>query len=166
MISPELLRRYPFFGGLSHDQLVELAKVGSEEAVDAGHYFFHERDELDHLYLILEGAVAVVIEIPAENTHQSVADQYNRQLRTTDVVISAIGPGEVFGISALIPPPVASAGAKATTPCRVVAFNSSELLQTFAQDCAFGYVMTQKIAQVFRERLHDMRIESLAQVAR
>ncbi len=166
MISPELLRRYPFFGGLNHDQLVALAKVGSEEAVDAGHYFFHERDQLDHLYLILEGAVAVVIEIPAENTHQTVADQYNRQLHTTDVVISAIGPGEVFGISALIPPPVASAGAKATTPCRVVAFNSQELLQIFAQDCAFGYIMTQKIAQIFRGRLHDMRIESLAQVAR
>lgn len=162
MISPELLRRYPFFSGLSHEQIVGLAKVASEESVEAGHYFFHERDQLDYLYLILEGAVAVVLEIPEEGVHQTVADQYNRQLHTTDVVISAIGPGEVFGVSALVPPSVATASAKATTPCRVAAFSCPELLQTFAKDCAFGYVMTQKIAHIFRSRLHDMRIESLA----
>lgn len=162
MISPELLRRYPFFSGLNHEQLVSLAKVASEETVEVGHYFFHEGDQLDCLYLILEGAVAVVLEVPADGAHQTVANQYNRQLQTTEVVISAIGPGEVFGVSALIPPPVATASAKATTPCRVAAFNCRELLQTFAKDCGFGYLMVQKIAHIFRGRLHDMRIESLA----
>ncbi|GAB4453494.1 MAG: hypothetical protein Kow0031_35720 [Anaerolineae bacterium] len=165
MISPELLRRYPFFSGMSHDQIVALAKVAGEEAVEAGHYFFHEGEQLTCLYLILEGAVAVVLEIPADGAHQTVANQYNRQLQTTDVVISAIGPGEVFGVSALIPPPVATASAKATTPCRVVAFNGAELLQLFEKDCQFGYQLTQRIAHVFRSRLHDMRIESLAFVA-
>ncbi len=165
MISPELLRRYPFFSGLKHEHLVSLAKVGSEEMVDAGHYFFHGNDQLEKLYLILEGAVAVVMEIPQEGAHQTVANQYNRQLHTTDVVISAIGPGEVFGVSAVIPPPTATASAKATTPCRVVAFSGQGLLDIFKQDCQFGYLMTQKIAHIFRSRLHDMRIESLAFVA-
>ncbi len=162
MISPELLRRYPFFSGLNHEQIVELAKVAIEETVDAGHYFFHEGEHLDKLHLIFEGAVAIVLEIPEDGAHQTVANQYSRQLATTDVVISAIGPGEVFGISALVPPPVATASAKATTPCRVAAFNCPELLEIFAEDCDFGYVMTQKIAHIFRARLHDMRIESLA----
>ena len=138
MISPELLRRYPFFGGLKHEQLVSLAKVASEETVEAGYYFFHEGNKLDCLHLILEGAVAVFLEVPADGAHQTVANQYNRQLQTTEVVISAIGPGEVFGVSALIPPPVATASAKATTPCRVAAFNCHELLEIFA--LSFGEV--------------------------
>lgn len=163
MISPELLRRYPFFSGLSHEQIVTLAKVASEETVEVGHYFFHESEQLDKLFLILEGAVAVVIEIPEDGAHQSVANQFERKLQTTDVVTSAIGPGEVFGISALVPPPTASASAKATTPCHIVAFNCPELLQLFAEDCGFGYLMMQRIAHVFRSRLHDMRLESLAQ---
>jgi CRP-like cAMP-binding protein len=164
MISPELLRRYPFFGGLSHKQIVVLAKVASEAKVDAGHYFFHGEDHLDKLYLVLEGVVAVVIEIPEEGAHQPVADQFERKLKTTDVVISAIGPGEVFGVSALIPPPVATASAKATTPCRVAAFDCSALLKTFTEDCQFGYLMTQKLAQIYRNRLHALRVESLAQI--
>jgi CRP-like cAMP-binding protein len=165
MISPELIRRYPFFSGLKHEQIVALAKLASEETVTEGHYFFHEEEKLDKLYLILEGAVAVIMEIPEHGTEQSVADQYTRQLRTTDVVISAVGPGEVFGISALVPPHAAMGGAKATTPCRVACFSSPELLQTFEKDCEFGYLMLQKAARVFRDRLQDMRIESLAQFA-
>jgi hypothetical protein len=35
-------------------------------------------------------------------------------------------------------------------------------MQNFDEDCQFGYIMTQKAAQVMRDRLHDMRIESLA----
>jgi CRP-like cAMP-binding protein len=116
MISPEVIRRYPFFSGLKHDQIVALAKLASEETAAAGHYFFHEGEILDKLYLILEGAVAVVMEIPEDGAKQSVADQYTRKLQTTDVVISAVGPGEVFGISSLVPPHSAMAGARQPRP--------------------------------------------------
>jgi hypothetical protein len=37
MVSPELIRRYPFFAGLDYDQLVKLAKVAQEYKVEAGH---------------------------------------------------------------------------------------------------------------------------------
>ena len=162
MISPELIRRYPFFGGLSHDQIVTLAKVANEISVDAGHYFFHEDDELATLYLVLEGAVAIVLEVPNQAAEQKVSGQLTGELQTRDVVISAVGPGEVFGWSALVPPPHATTGAKATTPCRIVTFDNQELLRAFEDDCQFGYVIMQKMAQVVRDRLRDMRIETLA----
>jgi CRP-like cAMP-binding protein len=162
MISPELLRRYPFFAGLSHDQIVTLAKVADEVSVDTEHYFFHEGDDLTGLHLVVEGAVAIVIEVPDQSVEQKVSGQLTGELQTSDVVISAVGPGEVFGWSALVPPHQATTSAKATTPCRVVTFNGPELLQTFEDDCRFGYVMIQKMAQVVRDRLRDLRIESLA----
>jgi len=162
MISPEILRRYPFFGGLSQDQLAAIAKVSSEISVDEHYYFFHESDGLDSLYLVLEGAVAVVIEVPDETVEQPVSGQLTGALTTKDVVISAIGPGEVFGWSSLVPPHKATTSAKATTPCRVATFDRQKLETVFADDCAFGYLMMQRTAQVIRDRLHAIRIESLA----
>ncbi len=165
MVSPELIRRYPFFAGLSHEQIVTLAKVADEIAVEAGHYFFHEGDFLKNFYLVLEGAIAIVIELPDQAVQQKLSGQLTGELQTRDVVISAIGPGEVFAWSALVPPHKATAGGKTTTPCRVIAFDCPELLKTFETDCRFGYLMMQKAAQVIRERLRDTRIESLAHAA-
>jgi CRP/FNR family cyclic AMP-dependent transcriptional regulator len=150
MVSPELIRRYPFFAGLSIDQIVTLAKVADEEMVETGHYFFKERDELRHFYIVLEGAVGIVIELPEQDK---------------EVVTSTVGPGEIFAWSALVPPYNSTAGAKALAPCRVVRFDCDELEKVFEEDCRFGYLMTRKAAQVIRERMRDLRIESLAFIA-
>jgi CRP-like cAMP-binding protein len=165
MISLELLRRYPYFAGLSREQLTTLTKVANEATVDAEHYFFHEGDNVDSFYLVVEGSAAVVVEVPDREAEQKLSGQLMGELKTKDIVISAVGPGEVFAWSALVPPHKATAGVKATTPCRVIVFNCQELMSAFEEDCRFGYVMMQKAAQVVRDRLQGLRIESLARVA-
>ncbi|MBN1993550.1 MAG: cyclic nucleotide-binding domain-containing protein [Anaerolineae bacterium] len=164
MISPEIIRRYSFFAGLSHEHVITLAKVAEEIVVETGHYFFHEGDELDQLYLVVEGAVAIVIEVPAADVEHKLSEQFTGELKTEDVVLSAIGPGEVFGWSALVPPHQATTSGKATTPGRVIALDAQELLSIFEDNCRFGYLMIQKMAQVVRDRLRDMRTESLAHI--
>ena len=162
MISSELLRHYPFFAGLSNEQIVALAKMSRELTVEADYYFFHEGDAMNNFYLVVEGVVAIVIHVPEPDVEHKISEQLTGTMQTSDIVISAVGPGEVFGWSALVPPHKAMAGAKATTPCRVVAFDCLELRRNFEDDCRFGYLMTQKAAQIIRERLHAMRVESLA----
>lgn len=162
MISPELIRRFPFFAGLDLEQINKLAKLGSEEIVEEGHYFFHENDELDKFYFSLEGAIGIVYEVPERDVEHTVADQFARKLKTKDIVISTVGPGEMFGWAGLVPPHTARASAKALAPSRVIAFDSLTLLKEFDKDCGFGYVMTQKAAQVIGNRLRDLRVESLA----
>jgi CRP-like cAMP-binding protein len=162
MISPEVLRRYPFFSRLSIEQINTLAKLADELTVDDGHYFFREDEISKSFYLVLEGAVAIVFELPERDVEHTISDQFMRKLRTKDIVVSTVGPGDVFGWSGIIPPHSATAGAKAVTPCRVVSFDCDELMKEFEKDCAFGYVLTQKAAQVISERLRDMRIESLS----
>jgi CRP-like cAMP-binding protein len=147
MISPELLRRYAFFGGLSMEQIVFLADTASELSVEADHTFFHEEDVLDFCYLLLEGEVAILIELPEKNR---------------DIVISSIKEGDMFGWSALLPPFVATAATRTEIACRVLAFDCRQIRQKFEEDHLFGYIMTQRIAQVMRDRLQGMRIESLA----
>jgi CRP/FNR family cyclic AMP-dependent transcriptional regulator len=147
MISPELLRRYPTFAGLTMDQMMALAKTAGEKRIETGQYFFREEEEIQALYLVLEGAVAIVIEIPEKKK---------------EIVVSTVGPGEIFGWSSLLDPVKSSATAKATTPCRVVTFDSRQMKQIFEQDPRCGYIMMQRIAGVVRDRLNDSHIQSLA----
>ncbi len=147
MVSPELLRRYSFFGGLSMDHIVELAKVASEIDVEEGGFFFHEGDDLNFLYLVVDGDVEILVELVEKGI---------------EIVTSVVVPGEVFGWSALLPPHTATASAKAKTDCRLVAFDCIPLRQQFEADSYFGFVITQRLAQVMRERLNALRIESLA----
>ena len=162
MISPELIRRYPFFAGLEEEQIVTLAQVADEVAVEVGHYFFHEGDKLNIFYLVVEGEVAVTIEVPDQAVEQKVSGQLTGKLQTKDIVISTVGPGEVFAWSGLVPPHESTASAMANGACRVIAFDGIALREKFEEDCRFGYIMMQKAAEVSRGRLRDLRIESLA----
>jgi len=164
MISPEILRRYPFFAGIEHSNLIKLANLAEEKVVPAGHYLFHEGESLDYFYLAVEGAVGVVLEMPAQHVAHAISDQFTGTMQMDDEVISALGPGEAFGWSGLVAPHVASAGAKALTPCRVVAFDGAKLAAAFEEDCRLGYTMMKKVAGVVSRRLRDVRVESLAGV--
>lgn len=145
MVSPELIRRYGFFSGLSMEHIVELAKVAEEVDVEACTFFFHEDEEIHHLYLLLSGEVGLVMNIPQK-----------------EIVSHVIVAGDVFGWSALVPPYLASVGAKSLTDCQVVRIDCREIRPKFEEDSQFGYRMMEKIAQLIRQRLRDLRIESLA----
>ena len=165
MISPELIRRYPFFVGLSHENIVLLANLGQELSVPEGHMFFSEGDEIQELYITVEGAVGIVIDVPQRGADHAVSEQLTHAYATEGIVMSTAGPGQVFGWSGLVSPFETFAGAKALTPCRVISFDCAELRKAFAADCQFGYVMMENTARVVRQRLRDLRIESLAMAA-
>ena len=99
-----------------------------------------------------------------QEVEQKLSGQLTGDLQMKEVVVSVVGPGEVFGWSGMVAPHQAAAGAKATTECRVVAFDAQELTNQFQKDCEFGYLMMQKIAQVVAGRLRDIRIESLSRI--
>lgn len=162
MISPELLRRYPFFAGLTHEQLVSLAKISEEISVDAGHVFFNEGEKLNHFYLLVKGSVSMGIPVPDRGEKQTVAGQLLGEIVTKDVSISTVGTGDVFAWSALIPPHTATAGGTALSTCQVVKFDAAKLLALFEEQSDFGYTMIVKAGQIVRDRLRDLRIESLA----
>jgi len=166
MISPELIRRYPFFAGLNQGYIGTLARLADEVSVEAGHCFFGEGDELKKLYLVVEGAVGIVIGVPDRDVEQPLSGQLTGKMRTRDITVSTVGSGGVFGWSALIPSHISTASAKALTPCRAIALDCEKLRSTFEEDRNLAYLMTLKAAQIVRERLRDVRIETLAENAR
>ncbi len=99
------------------------------------------------MYLIITGTVHAVIELPRNNR---------------EVIVGSIGPGEVFAWSALIPPHTATATVKSMSGARLVSIDCRILLDVFESDTRFGYIMLTKAAQVTRDRVASMNIETLA----
>jgi CRP/FNR family cyclic AMP-dependent transcriptional regulator len=159
MVSPELLRRYPFFAGLTLAQITELAKLSEELEVEPGHYFFHEGKTLSSFYLVLEGQVALTISLLDHGERTPIAETATKR---REVTVSTVGAGEIFAWSALVPPNHATSNGKALTRCRVVAFDAPPLQTAFESDPDFGYRMILRITQIARDRLQGLYHESLA----
>ena len=162
MVSPELIRRYQFFADFTADQIVALAKSANENRMEAEQNIFTEGEELDHFYMVFDGKVAIQIDQPDPNVTQPMSLQLMGDFIETQTVVSTVGPGEVFGWSALVAPHAATSSAKALVTSKIIAFNCRELQKEFDEDHQFAFLMMQKMAQVIRDRLRDMRIESLS----
>ena len=162
MVSPELFHRYPFFAGLSDDQITTLGQLAEERTVAPGHYLFYEGENLPNLYLVREGRIAISLNLP---------DVLSRVLippptaRTREVTVSMLGVGEIFAWSALVQPYQATSNARALTPCHIVAFNAPTVRQCFERDTLVGYQILLRVAQVARDRLQDLHYESMMSVS-
>jgi CRP-like cAMP-binding protein len=147
MVSPELIRRYPYFSGISIERLNMLANMAEEIEYEPDLYFHHEGDDIDKVYIIVEGDISLVTSFPQQDK---------------EVVINTLSTGDVFGWTSLLPPFTAGAGAKSNSKCKLIEFKSSQLREKFEDDYEFGYLMMTKIAQIIRERLDSIVIETLA----
>jgi len=146
MVSPELLRRFTFFGGFSDEELKQLAMASREQAVSAGEVLFAEGKRADNLYFVAEGEVEIL----------------NRDGGSEEgVALSSLPAGELLGWSAVLEPYIYTATARATRPGRVIVFARAELEKLIAND-HFCSLLMKKIAQVIGQRLKDTRIQLLS----
>ena len=161
MISPERLRRYELFAGFDHDQLAQLAMVGQELKVSAGHTFFREGSLLRNLYFVESGEVGVALGVPDSRIEQDVRDHILGNFVLEKVTVTTVGPGDLFGWSAMIPPRKSTASTWAMTDCSVLTLDCQKLKSIFQKDCSFGYLMLLKVTGVIRQRLRDMHVRCL-----
>ena len=110
MVSPELLRRYPFFGDFHNAHLNAIAMLANEVEFQEGDLIFEAGQPASKLYFLIDGCV---------DLHYVVADEINTELRK-DFFISEINPGEPFGISALIEPYRYTGAVRATCRSRTL----------------------------------------------
>jgi CRP-like cAMP-binding protein len=152
MISPELLRRFPFFAHLDDNQLAKLAMITNEDSVDEGAILFEENQPADMLYFLLEGGVDLY----------NVSEEKYRPGARKEFLVGEINPGEVFSISALVDPYVLNATGRASQPSRFLAIEASTLRQLLGEDCSMGYVILQQITKALLERLMYTRVQLAA----
>lgn len=148
MISPEVLRRFPFFSFMRHDQLSEVAMIANEVQFDRGQTLFNADEKADRCFVLLEGAI---------DLHYVVIDEHEPELRN-EFVVGTINPGEVLGISGVIEPYIYTATAVIINDSRLLEIDAVALRELTAADPDLDTGLQRMVAKATMERLHATRV--------
>jgi CRP-like cAMP-binding protein len=140
-----VLADQPFLQGFSPAQLQQLARYAGPVTFAAGQIIFHEGDTADQFYLLIHGAVALQVAVPAGGA----------------ITIQTLVADEVLGWSWLYPPYRWHFSAQALTLVRAIAFDGSQLRRLCEADHDLGYELTKRVAQVLFTRLQATRLQLL-----
>ena len=152
MISPELLRRYPFFGQLSDANLKALAMVSELEEVKARTPIFAEGQPAEFMYFLLEGSIDLTY---------AVGEGLNPKTRKI-FEVGEINPEEVFGISALVEPFTINANGTAAVDCKYITIDAKALRAMLEMDNHMGFIFMTRIAEVALKQLGEIRVQLAA----
>jgi CRP-like cAMP-binding protein len=152
MISPELLRRYPFFAFLDEAQLRAVAMLSEEIEMENGALVFESGKPAEALWLLIEGGL---------DLYYVVADRDDPILKK-EFFLSEFSAGDVFGISALIEPYVYNASIRTSTASRVVKMDGAGLRALSEVDTKLSASLMKATAKIALERLRDTRIQLAA----
>ncbi len=152
MISPEILRRYPFFGALSDPQIKAMAMIAEEDSYIKGTVVCEEGQPSKALCLLLDGAMSL---------YYKTEEEFRPETRK-DFLVGEIDQGEVFAISALIEPYINTATVKAEKDCHVVRFDASELRKLIEKDPHLYCILMREIAKSAMDRLAFARVQLAA----
>lgn len=152
MVSPELLRRYPLFAGQSPYMLDEIAMLGNQVSKVKGEWLFQENEDANKLYLVLDGLVALTLQVYVENKIQHLAST------------ASLGKGEIVGWSSIIPPHQYKLGARIVENATLLEIDAPPLRQLLDDNPEYGYHFLQQIAEVISERFTMVTIQILSLV--
>lgn len=155
MISPEVLRRYPFFSFMNHDQLREVAMIADEVKREKGNVLFNNDERADACYLLMEGSI---------DLHYVVVDEHDPSLRK-EFIVGTINPGELLGISAFVEPHIYTATAIVVNDSRLLKIDAVALRDLCRQDPALNLGFQTVAAKATMERLHATRVQLAAATA-
>jgi CRP/FNR family cyclic AMP-dependent transcriptional regulator len=138
------LRHMPLFADLSDDVLDMVAESAVYQHHPRGQLVFHRGDRGDRAYVVVSGAVDLVIDSPDGR----------------ELILSRLGPGEHFGEMALVDDLVRSASARTAQETDLVVV----LRQAFLQALNDHPEVSQQVIRslVTRLRAADQKIEAFA----
>ncbi len=143
MISPEVLRRYPYFAGIDDESVTELAMIAEEKVIPANTVMFREGDPATHFSIILKGEVNI---------------QYylgSGELRTVDTLVE----GDLLMWSALVEPYKATALGTSTKETRLARIDATKLRLLCENEPILGYRFMTQVAKLLAHRLEGARVQ-------
>jgi len=143
MISPEILRRYPYFATADDEGLRKLAMICDEITVAAGVILYREGDKADKLYILADGEVDIQYTLGSG------------ELRTVDTVV----PGELLMWSALVEPFKSTAVVAVRAPSKLIALDADKLRAFCAEDLKVANEVLLRMTKMLATRLEGARIQ-------
>lgn len=168
----ELLLRCPFFDALTQRQLQSLAALADEVHQPADKALFYEGQPADTIWLVLGGRVGLrhaaegagvahtrtteaIYHLIEEGAPIPMLEGQSEAF--AEISVGEIGPGEILGISALIPPYQRTATARALVSSRLLRLDAVALREACAQDYSLERALLRATAQAALQRLHVTR---------
>jgi CRP-like cAMP-binding protein len=149
MVSPELLRRYPFFSMLTDEQIKAIAMIAQEQTYAKGAIIVKENMPANKLMLLLEGDVDLIYSGGGEGA-------------ICNALVGSIAPGEILGVSSLIEPYTYICSARNTMPVKVIEIDGTAVRALMQVDTHLGYALMCNVAAAVLERLKYTQVELAA----
>jgi CRP-like cAMP-binding protein len=148
-VTPEMLKGMNLFEFLKLEELEDIAALARVEEFKAGDYIFKEGDKAEKIYLVLEGRVAVEIEIGPNKK----------------AVVYTETKGKMFGYPSLVKPHTFSTYARCMDQVKLVTIKAGDLVEkVFKNDCRRGYLVMNKLAEIIAVKLKETRMQLLSLV--
>ena len=143
----DILKRAEVFLGLDDAALAKIAALPSCRVASyaEGQVLFRANDKAENIFILQEGEVRLVTEIP---------DKAGGGFKL--MAIDKLTRGSFIGWSALTEPHRYVMSGICYKPCKVVIIKGEELLELFAGDYYLGYKVYQYISRIIGNRLRDM----------
>lgn len=152
MISPELLRRYPFFRLLSDAELRSIAMIADEETIEGSVILFQKGEPANALYFLQDGRVDLYYATGGDSSSNV----------EKGILVGEINIGEPFSISALIEPHILSSTAFIARPSRIIKIDALALRAMFEKNRHMAYLLTYQATKSAIERLYATRVQLAA----
>lgn len=138
------LEAHPFVADFKPEHRARLAALAKQVRFEPNQVIFHEGDDYSVLYLLVEGMVALELEVP------------DHVLR-----VQTLYGGDVFDWSAVLLHAAKHFQARALDPVTALAIEGEELLASFRIDPEFGLAFMLRLMAVVSERLRATRVQLL-----
>jgi CRP-like cAMP-binding protein len=121
----------------------QLASMAEPRAYQEGDCIFHEGQNENKVYLVVEGEVALEIRVPDLGV----------------VRVHKVGPGELLGWSPVLGHGAMTATARALTPGRLAALDAERIRALAERDTRFGMEFFRAMSMALAERLRATRLQ-------
>jgi len=140
-----ILQEHAFLEDLSVDQARFLVSCARNVRFAAGEFLLREGTEPPAFFLLRRGHVVLEIDVPARGT----------------VEMESLGPGDVLGLSWLIPAYREHLDARATDAVVAIAFDCRCLRAKLDADHDLGYALARRLFAQAYHRLERVRLQRL-----
>ena len=151
MISPETLKRFPFFASLNEEQIKQLAMIGEEVEFNKDQLVVEECQPANTLYVLMEGSADLYFTVQDDKTNTR-----------KQFFVGEITSGDPFGITVLLEPYQHFSTVRCTSPCKAIALDGIKLREMADDDPVLAKNILKHIALAAMERLNNTRIQLAA----
>jgi len=164
MLDKDVLTEFPIFSDVPETSLERIAQIGNIVEFKPQDVVFRQNDLAKSLYGVLDGGVELSLIFKDKVLKTNIQYEESILARTEDlekpIIVDTVGPGEIFGWSALIAPGRLTATARCSEATRVISIPAVDLKAMLGRDHSLGYLIMQKLAEIISKRLQN-RTEKL-----